>query len=69
MCGKTLNENEVFLGPLGSEYEGRPLCRKCYFMLLHRLLYILKSYQDEKVRYEDDYSVSSTKYDLPKSGE
>lgn len=55
MCGKFLGENEVFFGPLGSEHEGRPLCRKCYLILLQKLLYILNFYRHRENEIESNY--------------
>ena len=56
MCGKVLGENEIFFGEEGTEYAGLPLCKKCYFKHLKRLLYIMWSYlKNEAINYVENY--------------
>jgi len=52
ICGKILKENELFFGELGTEFENKPLCKKCYFNTLRKLVYSFKYVDNNKINYQ-----------------
>lgn len=65
MCGRALKENELFFGELGTEFENKPLCKKCYFKNLNKLFYTLKyTYNHKKDKEKKCYRIKE-RYEVP----